>query len=178
MTEILHSKPDRDRLADCYGAVRADRNLTSMSLYSGPIGPGGPVQTEYAYRSAEDHDGYVEYHNKEWKFAWVMTGDAGLGARKRRLAFLRHYNAVSELIDTLALPHHGSRHNFHKDLLLPGISRFVASAGKENRYGHPHEVVKFAVEASQDGRFVLVTEDQASELVETVSLRRGSRLRA
>ena len=68
--------------------------------------------------------------------------------------------------DVLKLGHHGSK-NSTSELFLGYVSPVIAivSAGKENRYGHPHKEVmdileKFGIEnkSTKDGTITLVSD--------------------
>jgi hypothetical protein len=131
LIEVLQNKEMRDRLADCYGVIRRDRNLTSMSLYSGPT----KRHKHVAVRTRHGGCG-----NASQPIAWLATGDANLKTKSRRFAFVQHYSNVRSIVHTLCLPHHGSKYNFHSEL-IDKEWRYVASAGKNNSYGHPHEEV-------------------------------------
>ena len=158
LLSILQNEEQRDRLAGCYTEIRSDRNLTSLAVYSGPIDLCGVA---------------VDYQNSSWgrsgdnRCAWLGTGDANLLTHSRRLAFVRHYRSLQPIVSTFTLPHHGSRHNFHTDLLTFG-NVFVASAGHTSRYDHPHVEVAMSVEARHS--LHVVTEELRSRLMERVVL--------
>lgn len=69
--------------------------------------------------------------------SWIFTGDLGSDGERRLIA---HYPAVRA--DVLKLGHHGSRTSSSENWLNqlnPSIA--IISAGKNNRYGHPHQEV-------------------------------------
>lgn len=75
-------------------------------------------------------------------FEALLTGDAGVEVER----------AVADVvgdIDVLKVGHHGSRTSTHPDLLRATRPEFaIVSAGRRNRYGHPHaEVVRRLDEA-------------------------------
>ena len=68
---------------------------------------------------------YRDY--SEWDFLESLTNE-----EKTKLAE----------VDVLLLPHHGSKYSSCDELLEIVLPRFVVvSAGKDNKYGHPHDEV-------------------------------------
>lgn len=153
ISRLLKNPVERDKLAACYTIIRRNRNLTSLCLYSGPIDLTGATT--------------LKTHPWEWPMdnipvAWIGTGDSDLLTDGRRSAFLNHYSSLTPFVHTMSLPHHGSRHNFHRSLLDIGHV-FVAAAGQRSRYKHPHRDVTAAV----GHRLHLTTEAPATELWES-----------
>jgi hypothetical protein len=185
--EILASSGTRRVFADCYGAIRGDRNLTSMSLYSGPIPSKGSAYSVHSVRAGDRtefekaltsldpgrdlYGGFIKggSSSNSLECGLIATGDAGLGSARRRKAFLRHYERVSPLTAVLVLPHHGSAHNFDEELLLPNLRFAVASAGTSNPYHHPHDDVVDAVRAGRR-HFHKVTEEPGSIFFEKIRI--------
>ena len=165
LCEILQDPEKRTKLADCYHTIRKDRNLTSMSIYSGPF----RMKPEFACSwSLHTVDSEVAEPISE-RCAWIGTGDANLRSERRRNAFRRHFSRVLGYVRTMSLPHHGSRHNFSPALLESGPPVFVASAGASGRYGHPHDDVLLKIRAKRR-RYFVTTEDPVSTVLETVEM--------
>ncbi|MEB3766250.1 DNA internalization-related competence protein ComEC/Rec2 [Acinetobacter sp. MD2] len=81
---------------------------------------------------------YLQYHHAAQKLNILVMGDAGALAEQR---ILMDYPNLP--VDVLILGHHGSRHSSSMAFLTqlkPKIA--VASAGFDNRYGHPSREVK------------------------------------
>lgn len=147
LADALRSRHERELLRECYdeiiaGGARRMHNRISMSLYSGPTGR-RPEQTWQ--RQVETYDPIRRSH---WwastdAVGWLGTGDATLNVKSVRTAWRKAYEPLESQVSTLLLPHHGSRHNFHSELLDPGkLTLCVASAGNPSRYGHPnHRVI-------------------------------------
>lgn len=53
-----------------------------------------------------------------------------------------------ENLDMIQIPHHGSKHSFHDDLLdlAPSVGYYFLSHGAKNRYKHPHKPVVKALD--------------------------------
>ncbi|MCS3929597.1 hypothetical protein M2175_004628 [Bradyrhizobium elkanii] len=92
----------------------SDHNAVSMSLYSGPA-------------SSRRQSEAVENWITEWQFSphaesalengWLSTGDSMLRQPKRRKPWHQFYSEIGKPIAALTLPHHGSNHNFHDEIL-------------------------------------------------------------
>lgn len=119
-------------LSAAYSAITPNFNITSLSLYSGPA----RGLTIALPRGRRGLFGLVSGITA--LPAWLGTGDAALKERKRRNAFVSHYGSLLTEVGTLLLPHHGSDHNFHHDLLLAvNPSVCIASADKYSNWKHP-----------------------------------------
>jgi len=138
-----------EKLAEAYLDIRADRNLTSLALYSGPL-----QQVKQRYRFVNSRG----YPNGTWgshfdysdgEIGWLGTGDANLLRQRRRQLYLQRYGAVMNRVVTIALPHHGSRHNFHSDILPPHARFYTVGVGNNNSYKHPHNEVVDSIKATQ-----------------------------
>jgi hypothetical protein len=137
LKELLRNAASRRRLADLYRLIRKDRNLSSMSLYSGPTF-GRPFA--YHVRRGEDQvaggsrrnlfeDAADDRARGRIAPGWIGTGDAKLCVLVRAAAFSRHYDRVAPRIGSFVLPHHGSRHNFEarlfEDQMRPALGRGI-----------------------------------------------------
>src|SRR3546814_12464719 len=80
----------------------------------------------------------------------------------RRTAFLDHYGQLLGEVATLTMPHHGSDHNFHPELLSAiGPSFCVVAADKYSTCNHPGTHMSQAVAST--GRFLsIVTSNTTS----------------
>lgn len=150
-------------LKAAYAAIHTDLNITSMCLYSGPA----PV---FAKLQNQIHGKFGKWsvHDSNNSIAWLGTGDAALADKKRRNAFLKHYGSLLDEVGTLALPHHGSDHNFHPALLDRIKPSFcVAAADQFSTWRHPGTAVAQSVAST--GRFLsVVTANIDSEVTEQV----------
>jgi beta-lactamase superfamily II metal-dependent hydrolase len=157
LIEAAKTSVGRVRLRNCYNHIWKDYNLVSMSLFSGPI------KSHLSGQNLWDicwNTGKFKYQCRHWEYqnlGWLSTGDAQLKRDNRRKCFLKHYEKLLCQVDVFVLPHHGSCHSFHPDLLraLPRTSLCIAATGA-NGYGHPHRSVREAVNQS-GSRFVKVS---------------------
>ena len=146
LVNIVQDSKMRLRLLSCYEKIRRNHNLISLSLYSGPIilSPNFHTQVWYEPNTSwimNPHKALEQPENR--RCAWLGTGDSNLRARSRRSQFMRHFEPVSDFVDSLALPHHGSNKNFDPEILNLGAHICVIASGINNQYGHPSpEVVQ------------------------------------
>ncbi|MEK7521618.1 MAG: ComEC/Rec2 family competence protein [Patescibacteria group bacterium] len=80
-------------------------------------------------------------HLSYGSFDVLLTGDIAPPASYVLAKF------ISRPVDVLKVPHHGSKNGLTEDMLdsaRPGLA--VISAGKNNRYGHPHKEILEALE--------------------------------
>jgi hypothetical protein len=132
----------RKKLRDCYDGLWSDHNLVSMALYSGPARSSGKFTAYCQWRRRFGHH--------LTRPGVLLTGDAHLDQRERRRALFDHYRHFVDHVGALMLPHHGSIHNFHEELLegFPNLELAFACSGPNN-YGHPHLEVRLAVERAR-----------------------------
>lgn len=155
-------------LIAAYNAVTTDLNITSLCLYSGPAHPTPGRWPFYEYEVGPER--LLVYQGGENRIAWLGTGDAALASGSRRAAFLRHYQRLLGNVGLLVLPHHGSEHNFHEELLRkikPSIC--VASADRYSNWRHPSSHVVQSV-CSNGSAIHVVTSRSASILREHVRI--------
>lgn len=169
--KILLKTPDgRTKLRRCYEAILTDgsgkkHNAVSMSLYSGP-----ETKTDaWKVRARmENHWGWEMITDTESP-GWIGTGDAKLKSTQPRAKWRSFYRRELALTRTLLLPHHGSKANFHSDLLRAPLRICIAAADeREEGYRHPSPEVVEAIDEA-DLRLVHVTKRLESRFRETIT---------
>ena len=128
----------RTKLATAYQAAFKDKNLTSMSLYSGPLEPA----TFNALSLAPG----LPAHDLT-KVGWLGTGDAHLNLPPDRQAFVAAYAADLPVTSTFVFPHHGSIENTDPADLVSEADEWVAAADPIHDWEHPHWRLHAAVSA-------------------------------
>ena len=84
----------------------------------------------------ENEDSLIIY-TKINDYNILLMGDAGISSEKD---LIEEYNLPN--MDILKIGHHGSRHSTSKEFIDKVKPKFsLISAGKNNRYGHPHKEV-------------------------------------
>ncbi len=165
----------RKKIRECYGEIvpngaRHMHNRISMSLYSGPIEQSKDCKWEYRYVYAFNGCACIRPLFPRDAVGWLGTGDATLKVKKVREKWEQTYRQLKSNVSTLLLPHHGSLHNFHPDLLsASNLILCVASAGKQSPYKHPSCSVIHEISA-QGKIFCHVSEDNNSGIVEIIEL--------
>lgn len=178
---LLESREKLARLSRVYRAVwpgSGRKNHTSMSLLSGPptsrafVEPCAATTRPRHIEPSRWLDGYGWWpplwyrrflRSNRARAAWLSTGDAPLSDRLFRDDLLRHYGSHLDRVRTFVLPHHGSRHSFHSEVLerIKPL-QIVAAAGRESRYDHPHsDVVLASLQHAPEFRHVHEEPDSA-----------------
>lgn len=148
-------------LASAYAEINKNLNVTSLCLYSGPL----PQATMPKFSYKAELGKWQTVKIQAERVAWLSTGDAALKQPNRRKPFLAHYGKLLKQVMTLTLPHHGSDHNFHADLITAiEPVKFVVAADRYGDWRHPSSAVVQAV--ASFGRSVSVV---TSEIASTVS---------
>lgn len=134
--KLVRCPAQSGKLADAYKAAFRDRNLTTLSLYSGPLSESSPPRQ------------MVEMQKKRCrptnKIGWLGTGDAPLATQAASNDFLRHFDTETDLVKTYALPHHGAKANHSKtiiDQIRPAICYASANPPKNWRHPHPNVMI-------------------------------------
>jgi hypothetical protein len=162
------SQEGRAKLRACYEALWTDHNKVSMSLYCGPTGQVPGAWTG----SVEGGQGEARV-NKQFRAphgpGWISTGDADLAGARRRSAFLTAYRRYLATAGVLITPHHGSAASFHPNLINDMNTLFVGvAAAGPNSYGHPHDLVRLAIEALPMADWVQVNDSASTSLTLTL----------
>lgn len=138
--ELVVEKPGALRAA--YRVVRADVNLTSLCVYSGPVGVAGRADRR-SWRLSQD---FVT----AWTgpvTGWLGTGDAKLSVRRHRQALVEHLQTLLPHVQTATLAHHGAANGFSDELLTSIPASFwVSPAAPYQNWKHPHPDVERAIE--------------------------------
>jgi hypothetical protein len=151
----------RQKLRECYDHISQDHNLVSMSLYMGPRTPWPPSSA----RPIESYATSLKHYFPIAAPGWMGTGDANLARTRRRLAWTNYYGKVLDAVGVYVLPHHGSAHNFHIDVVrrMPHLGVAIATAGP-NSYGHPHAGVRQAIKTQPGVAFAQVSSKPRSTI--------------
>jgi hypothetical protein len=144
-------------------------NITSLCLYSGAANPDKAVHRCFRQCSCMPcHPPCWPHGTDEMRTAWLATGDAGLGCKKRRTAFLTFYDRYLSTVSTFTLPHHGSKGNYHSDLIQkikPALCIATAPSGGKKKC-HPNPAVKYKVKAEMGKDILVVTDDEDTAICE------------
>jgi len=167
LTSMLKNPNGRKRLRSCYEEILPNgrgskHNAISMSVYS------GPSSDDLTWKVLSSHDQYPGLTERPGPVGWIGTGDAKLNDVRQRKKWLSFYKADIALTCSLLLPHHGSKANFHTELLRDTIHHCIASADElDEGYRHPSALVIKAI--NQAGKMLVhVTKRSATKFTEIV----------
>lgn len=125
---------NRKKIKKAYQEIDGNHNTNSMTLFSGPIQHGG-------YQVAQPNNfcrHYCKYCIKP--SGCLYTGDYDASKKQQfedlKDMYLKQWNQIG----CLQIPHHGSNHNYNSCFSTLN-SFFVISAGRSNKYRHPHSKV-------------------------------------
>ena len=129
----------RTKMSAIYLKAFADKNLGSMSLYSGPAAPASFDALAWEPPLAGD---------PLTKIGWFGTGDLHLECPAERGAFLSFYGSDVDHASTVLLPHHGSIENSDPANLIGTADNYAAAADPVHPWKHPHWKLEEAAEAA------------------------------
>lgn len=166
ITTVEKITEHKKKLVKAYRSIDGDLNVNSLLLYSGPR-HGRMRVDKFVSREQCFFDAYCPRCH-HWDAGCLYTGDVDLGLRgllsdlNRRLALFFPY------LGTIQVPHHGSKHNFDKSILIAwNVHCAIFSFGSDNTYGHPSDFV--VEEVVEEGVIpCLVTEDPSSIVVQHI----------
>ncbi|MGN7735322.1 MBL fold metallo-hydrolase [Ensifer sp. 22564] len=112
-------------------------NAISMSLYSGPLSQqAGSIASGRPSNGWSSSIGHLDYGPYFWRgdgIGWLGTGDAALLQDKWRKPWREFYEPFGDRVGIMTLPHHGSAHNFHPDILTFAAIRYALATTVEAR---------------------------------------------
>jgi hypothetical protein len=175
LLEELSSTEQAKALVDIYSEnFGSNHNAVSLSLYS------GPGHSEQSYRNRErawhfweSSPNFALHHthlNGQTPGGWLSTGDAMLKEKKRRLPWHQFFSRYEQTIGILTLPHHGSIHNFHEDVINWSRLHLVLATTVEakGRVARIRETLDYA---AAKGQIALVVDDQPASILTSESSR-------
>lgn len=130
----------RQKVARAYKFAFANKNGTSLSLYSGPASP--------------DRAGAVCWNLPDYRAArvgWLGTGDADLRNPREVSRFAHHFSDELPSVSSFVLPHHGSIENYDPDNHVSRLDADVwitAARPVHDKWEHPHPKIVESVEAA------------------------------
>ncbi len=173
VVEQLKSDDGREALRQCYdeiitaGASSSQHNKISMSLYSGPVLPNQFHLSILRHRGAHWWMGPDEPHGG---VGWIGAGDAKLKNGSYRNAWIDFYRQLLPMVGTFLLPHHGSKANWHSQLLRNVPATFFVAAADEADAGYKHPSAKVVDEIEHAGGLLIhVTKKPKSRFIEILS---------
>jgi len=159
-----------EKLKGCFKTISKNPNTTSLSMFSGP-------DLHYIV------DLSFQLNLPRWNFfsllsrdqhrciGWLGTADAKLKGDMKFSMFEKHFGHLLEYVDTVTIPHHGSREDFNPRLADVGSRQVITSDYSiDPKNNHPASEVIQSILANH-GQPHIVTMDIKTELVEQYDIR-------
>lgn len=153
-------KNNKDELIDIYEKVKGDKNTNSLVLYSGSYS--NIKTTNYSRRKSFSFTQNIS--------GCLYLGDYDAEGKEKMQELEEKYKSFCKEISTIQIPHHGSRHNYNPKLNFKPNIISVISAGRNNKFEHPHSETLKEI-AIQNGIVILVTEEEETKLTQSIYLR-------
>lgn len=147
---------ERENIKKCYKAVKGSFNTNSLILYSG--------MKERCYRQSVAETICYRYccNCNQKSVGCLYMGDYDASGKYKWKELINAYSAYWNNIGSIQIPHHGSKHNYNKELSKMD-AYYIISAGRNNSYQHPHSLV--IKDLLFNGNFpYIITENKSSEL--------------
>lgn len=168
LVNVITEKNKREIIKQKYKNLINDLNYTSLSMYCGPKDykiNGFEVinncKAEYKQQSNNHLFANIKFNglNNNGEFGELVLGDMVLNKKELVKEMIIHYNEFYKNISLVALPHHGSKNNWCKDIInsLHYCNIWLASAGFSNRFSHPSYDVIMDIE-DRDKKFFVCNE--------------------
>ncbi|HEM3460009.1 TPA: MBL fold metallo-hydrolase [Streptococcus suis] len=164
---------DKSEIKKAYSKVPGSLNVNSMMLYSGADLPFNGCSNKCRLFSC------IYHHNGNYEYicfnGCLYTGDYESGKydwnKKKWISCKQKWDSVENVyskyfrnIGLVQIPHHGSRHNYNEGFRKKiNFAAYFASAGKHNRYRHPHKEVLVDLISNQKC-INTITEDANSKM--------------
>lgn len=136
-------------------------NMNSLVLYSGPI-KSNECLVQSSYRNWD-----IPYlWHKPYEAGSLYLGDYNVSEQSIMDNLRRVYSTYWDFAGTVQMPHHGSKYNFHRELVKRGTIA-IMSTGRFNRYRHPHAVTLKKL-IMQKAIPIIVTEEMDTSFIQEV----------
>ncbi|NVO10106.1 MAG: MBL fold metallo-hydrolase [Bacteroidales bacterium] len=144
-------------LREIYNSIPGSLNANSLTLYSGPeIKAGGHFFYRYIPFSHRHYFGHLT--------GGLYFGDYEAKGTQKWNQFINHYKDFWDLVGTVQIPHHGSRHNYNREINLNYPKLSIISAGYSNCHRHPHSSTVRDI-IKDGGLPIMITERTGSRLI-------------
>lgn len=155
----------KDAIQDAYKVLPGGFNANSMTVFSGPIEEKG-IDWYQTLECCHKTPCHLNAELAPTAPGCLYTGDYEAAGTKHWNALFFRYKNRWNRIGCLQIPHHGACRDFNKRFLEMNAI-FVASAGANNKYGHPNACVQLAFQQARQHLFC-VTEYLSSCLCTSI----------
>ena len=124
---------NKNKIIKIFKSVPGSMNTNSMTLYSGPESNGKRFFHHFI-ESVHFHPFY-RHHNLA---GCLYFGDYEAKGVQKWSQFINYYEKYWDIVGTVQIPHHGSRHNYNREINKGNPKLSIISSGIKNTYRHPH----------------------------------------
>lgn len=147
---------ERENIRNSYKAVEGSFNTNSMTLYSG-------IKERCLGQSVANTICFRHCCNCNLKdIGCLYMGDYDASGKYKWKELISAYATYWNNIGCVQIPHHGSKHNYNKELAKLD-AYYIISSGMNNRYQHPHSCVIKDLLFNRKVPYI-ITENKSSEL--------------
>lgn len=137
-------------------SLAVKKGITVQYIHVGDVLRHGKLKLTCLHPSAGEDTGdsnasstvlYLEYDDFTALFTGDLEGEGEKAVEERLKKYITDSSCDGKRITVLKVAHHGSRNSTEEaflDVVSPQVA--VISAGRDNRYGHPHEELLFRLE--------------------------------
>lgn len=148
---------NKDEFIKIYEEIPGDKNTNSLVLYSGI----------YSNKRTTTYSTRKKFNFTQNVSGCLYLGDYNSKGNSKMKELKEKYNEYFSSISTIQIPHHGSNHNYNKDLNFKPNILSVISAGINNQFKHPHENTIKEI-TIQKGIVILVTEESETKFIQNI----------
>jgi hypothetical protein len=148
----------KEKITDAYDNIPGTFNTNSQTLYSGP-----EVGAQFMTVPLCNECPYGQFYPLKIKDAGcIYLGDYEAKGSTKWKELSAKYEKYWDLVGTVQIPHHGSRHNYNREINKRKKVISVISAGSSNRYRHPHSSTVRNIIV--DGGYPLIINENSSSV--------------
>ncbi len=153
-----------ETLKKCFKSIGSEnQNATNLSMFSGPI---RYVHLKRASFQPKGRD-YAYWCYREDRLGWLGTGDAELKKSAAYSSFESSFEKYLPNLDTVTVPHHGSRRDYNAQIGDLGLRHVITSNHLvDPKDKHPSSDVMVNLR-SKSGAVEIVTDDPSTTLFDS-----------
>lgn len=135
--KYLDDEKSKNLIINIYKQIQGDLNTNSLTLYSGPL-----CNSAYKANICQDSNYYLTPLPNNFQPGCLYLGDYDASGKSKWKLFENKYDVIWKYIGVIQLPHHGSKHNYNKQIIRKKRDIIsLISAGHGNKFRHPHASV-------------------------------------
>lgn len=155
---IQSYEKNKHKIISFYREIKGDMNTNSLVLYSGP-------SKKHVEKSVGNNLFCLCLDNR---VGCLYLGDFNAKGNQKWNQLKGVYEKYFECIGTIQVPHHGSTHNYNKELNFQKNLVSVISAGINNQFNHPDASTLKEI-VLKKGIPIVITEKECTELIQELN---------